>query len=218
MRPEVRETLVAADAAKLTTFTPCCRDWKDVDFSRSLSAAPTDVQIGAAGTQRRDFGDHAEAVVGFRLPPLTPDYRLEFVSYADRKTGWMRLDDRLFLRPDITYLDGQFHEVATIRNPTLCIGLVDGVPALWLRTPATPREALYVVFSPSIARPLQQVDTRRPQGPMLGVAGNAIVNSIADAQKSYIDTASMGHTGLISVRTIAPESPAPGRCVDDAVH
>jgi hypothetical protein len=60
------------------------------------------------------------------------------------------------------------------------------------------------------------VDTRVSGGPFLGPAGNAAVDSIADARQSYIAMATMGYLGKVALREIAPGELQRGRCVADA--
>jgi hypothetical protein len=215
MKPEVRSELLANQAARLASTTSCCNDWKEVDFARIAGADGVEVDIGARGTQVRTTDGAAAPVVGFRLPPHE-SRRLEFRSYSDRgKIG--RMDDRLFIRPDFTFLDADFAVLETVRNPALCMGYFDEGAALWTRVDA-PGRAAYVVLSPSVAHPTQMVDTRVPGGPFLGPAGNAIVDSIADARQSYIATATMGYLGKVTLQEIGAGERPHGRCVVDTSH
>jgi hypothetical protein len=211
MTPETRARMLDGDAAKLAGAPVCCRDWREVDFARTLGTEGSDVVFGTQ-SQVRDFGGYKAPVAGFRIPDAVNRDEIEVFSFSDARHGAMRFDDRLFVRPDLVFLDRQFDTVETAPDIPMCFGSRDGGGGVWYRAPI-PANAAYVVLSPSTHVPMQQVDTR-----ILGTIPPGI-QAIADARgKTYLSAVAMGYTGLVSVRAVASHSRALGRCVEASSH
>jgi hypothetical protein len=211
MTPETHARMLDEDAAKLSGVPTCCREWRDVDFARTLGTEGSDVVFGAQ-SQVRDFGSYEAAVAGFRIPDAISNDEIEVFSYSDARHGAMRFDNRLFVRPDLVFLDRQFDTVQVARDIPMCFGSRDGGGGVWYRAPI-PANAAYVVLSPSTHVPMQEVDTR-----ILGTIPPGI-QAIADARgKTYLSAVAMGYTGLVSVRAVESNSRPLGRCVEASSH
>lgn len=211
MTEATRARMLDEDAAKLAGVPACCHEWRDVEFSQTLTRKGSDVAFGAH-SQVRDFGSYKAPVAGFRIAGAANGDEIEIFSYSDERHGAMRFDDRLFVRPDLIFLDGDFATVGTATDVPMCFGSLDGGGGIWYRAPI-PATAAYVVLSPSAHVPMQQVDTRTtgyiPPG----------IQAISDARgKTYLSAVAIGYTGLVSARTVAPHSPPLGRCVDAVSH
>lgn len=211
MKPETHARMLDEDVAKLTPVSACCREWREVDFARSLGTDGSDVEFGPS-LQVREFNGYKSAVAGFRVPEAARGNAIEVFSYSDARHGAMRFDDRLFTRPDLVFLDNEFSVVESATDIPMCFGGRDGGGGVRYRHPI-PAQAAYVVLSPSTHVPMQEVDTRT-----LGMIPPGI-QAIADARgKTYLTAVAMGYTGLVSVRAVAPGSLPLGRCVEAPSH
>jgi len=207
MTPEARTQMVDAEAAKLANVPACCRDWRDVDYTRVLGSEGTDVDFGP-DSQVRDVEGGRAPVVGFRIPESARAEAIQVFSFSDARHGAFRFDNRLFVRPDLVFLDRQFATLESATDIPMCYGGLDRSGGVWYRH-AIPAHAAYVVLSPSTHVPMQAVDTR-----ILGTIPPGI-QMIADARgKTYLSAVAMGYTGLVSVRAVAASAPPLGRCVE----
>jgi hypothetical protein len=211
MTPETHARMLDDDTARIAAVPACCREWRDVDFAHTLGTEGSDIVFGAQ-SQVRDFGSYKAPVAGFRIPQALGGDAIEVFSYSDERHGAMRFDNRLFVRPDLVFLDRDFATVASATDIPMCFGSRDGGGGVWYRAPIPPGAA-YVVLSPSTHVPMQAVDTR-----ILGTIPPGI-QMIADARgKTYLSAVAMGYTGLVAVRAVAPDARALGRCVEASSH
>lgn len=209
MAPETYASLLNSDSSRISTIRPCCVDWKDVDFSHELTYESADFVFGS-NSQVRDFGGYKSPLIGLKLADHTELYQLEVFSFSDARHGAMRFDDRLFVRPDLYFLDSNLELISSVNSPPMCWGTKERSGGVWYRQPI-PKDARYVVLSPSTKVATQSVDTR-----VVGPIPPGI-QMISDARgKTYISSVAMGYTGLISARITPISSPPLGRCVEPA--
>lgn len=207
MTSETYARLLELDSSKISSAPACCKDWREVDFRRELTLQGIDLSFGS-NSQIRDFGTYRSPVAGLKLSGNTGQSDIEIFSFSDARHGAMRFDDRLFVRPDLVFLDADFQVVNVVSDPLMCWGSKDQSGGVWFHH-AIPAGAAFVVLSPSTRKPMQAVDTRT-----LGYIPPGI-QAISDARgKTYISNVSMGYTGLISVRAVRPNAPPLGRCVE----
>src|SRR4051812_33365566 len=89
MQPDAYSRYVEVDRQRVATLPPCCAAWRDVDFSRQITADITDFRLGAPSTQAKEINGVLTPVVGFRLPNDAAS-QIEFQSYSDGHHGMLR--------------------------------------------------------------------------------------------------------------------------------
>lgn len=208
MSSDAYRGLVGRDAAKVSSAPLCCQDWHEVNFDHELASSGIDIVLETV--QVRDFGNYRAPVAGLRMPAGVERQRIEVFSFSDSRYEMLRFDDRLFIRPNVLFLDSEYRPIQEVKDPPMCWGSRDGGAGIWQRF-EIPARASYVILSSSVRVAMQGVDTRQRGAFSPGR------QLIADALgKTYNSTVAIGYTGLLSVRAVALDALPLGWCVDPA--
>jgi hypothetical protein len=166
-------------------------------------------------TPVREFGSYRAPFLALAVSDVAEGQQLELASFSHRKTSMTRFDQRLYLRPAVSFFDAQRQPIERVESPELCWGEKDGAGAAWTRIDIPPGTR-FVLVNPSIERPSQAIDTRRYLGDApstgAGAVPDALISEIADARKSYHADLYVGLYGLLGIEVVTPGKVPLGRC------
>lgn len=209
MPDNVWDEKVSVQIQRAAAAPVCCNEWSELHFL--IPEDGENLLRLSADDQVMHIEGRSTPVIGIDLHQETAAQFLEFVSYSEKRRHNVPFNRALFMRPSLVWLDEHFEELSRIEDPSVCWGHKRWRQGLWGHFPV-PKGSRFVVIYPSIADPVQPIDTRMGTDAsnmmVVGIVGMAV----ADKRKTYHGEVRMGLEGDIGIEFSEAQPSPKGVC------